>query len=500
MATDNDNMVKVKFAPNSPPEAFDLQKYNGKGGDGLIFFRKIGNEEKVVKLFFADVAGGNFRIDYDKVKRFGIEKKVPLLSHFDHKGIINPENLVYDEQDKVIGFSMSKAEGEDLATFFASSEWEKKKFTQKDACKIVDQMIEIMQSAHKQGALLIDPNGGAFLVDKNYNVSVIDVDSWQIDGFKATSVDKKIEDHSAPGQFNENTDWYSLACTSFELFTGVNPYEGKFEGFKTSKDWQKDPQYIALKGAAAKREFLATKELETFAERVQKGASVLSNGVKLKEDCHRSFKDTIPPHMLEYFKEVFENGYRGAIPLSTDVTWTRKRAEEESAAKQAVQEPTPAEPPVVAVENSANQAIDPAANDAQIPIVTPVPVVDVSTEGDKGESNPQPDTDKKDPAPKPTTTQTTTTQTTSTTNTPDKSDRNWTEGLISAAAFIGIGGVGLHQHNKNKQEAESNPDKPKESNMLFTGAITVALATAAVGIWDGLFNGGKIIQKVIGRG
>ncbi|MEI6729850.1 MAG: hypothetical protein WCL30_01200, partial [Pseudomonadota bacterium] len=118
---------------------------------------------------------------------------------------------------------------------------------------------------------------------------------------------------------------------------------------------------------------------------------------------------------------------------------------------------------------------------------------DIFEDGDTGKNDP----DKKapEPAPKPTAT-----QTTSTTNTPDKSDRNWTEGLISTAAFIGIGGAAVHNHIKNKQEAESNPDKPKENNMLFTGAITVALATAAVGIWDGLFNGGKLIQKVIGRG
>ena len=56
---------------------------------------------------------------------------------------------------------------------------------------------------------------------------IIDVDSYQTPGFPATAADGQRPGPPCRG-FSEETDWFSFAIVSFQMFAGIHPYRGNY--------------------------------------------------------------------------------------------------------------------------------------------------------------------------------------------------------------------------------------------------------------------------------
>jgi hypothetical protein len=245
-----------------------------QGGEGAIY-RK---DKHIIKLY----------LDPTKLSGSGQADKVRLLARtFTHPSIVAPQGLVFAKSGEAIGFYMPYVKGEALPPLFTNDR-DQRGFTNNSAIVLATKMHEIVEQAHTGKALMIDANELNWLADIR-NVSdptpyIIDVDSWQIDRFKASVIMPSIRDwHSQ--NFTNETDWFAWGIVTFNLLTGIHPYKGGLDGYKPG-------------------------ELE---RRMKENASVFHPDIRLNKAV-RDFS-LIPGPLLDWYQATFAQGVRTKPPL-----------------------------------------------------------------------------------------------------------------------------------------------------------------------------------------
>lgn len=224
------------------------------------------------------------------------KKMIPLakmdeLAVLTHPNIIRPQDVLLDEKDKAIGYTMRY-----LKDTFAFCQLFPKAFKDRyrirpDLClKLVRNLQDIIAHCHSAGILLVDVNELNFLVDDAFSeVYAIDCDSYKTKNFHGTALMDSVRDRHASGpgdkyMANENTDWFSFGVISFQLFIGIHPYRGKHPVLKSMDD------------------------------RMLKNVSVLNDAVSTPAVC-APFTD-IPQAYRDWYKAVFDMGKRLPPPDS----------------------------------------------------------------------------------------------------------------------------------------------------------------------------------------
>ncbi len=247
--------------------------YVTQGGEGAIY-RK---DKHIIKLY----------LDPKKMVRDGMTDKVRLLAKsLTHPSIVAPRGIVTGN-GQAIGYFMPYVAGEAYPKLFTNDGRAEVGFTEASVKHLARQMQEVITAAHSGGALLVDGNELNWLADVTDPLKpvpyAIDVDSWQIDRFKASVIMPSIRDWHSP-TITEATDWFAWGIVSFLLFTGIHPYRGTLPGYKPS-------------------------ELE---RRMRDNASVFNPGVRLNKTV-RDFS-TIPGPLRTWYEETFEGGLRNVPP------------------------------------------------------------------------------------------------------------------------------------------------------------------------------------------
>ncbi len=259
----------VKLGPN---------EHVATGGEGSVY-KLLPNT--MVKIY----------LNPKKMQDDGMVEKLKLLQTIKHPFIVAPQGLVY-ENNNPVGYYMNFEPGEPLARIFTTSYRQRENFTDKHSIQLVDGMHSVLQTAHANHALLVDANEFNWLVaktKKSVEPRSIDVDSWSIGKWKPSVIMPSIRDWHAHG-FTEQSDWFSFAVVSFQVFTGIHPYKGMLPGYSTN-------------------------EIE---RRMKENKSVFTNGVRLNNSV-RSF-DCIPDPLLAWYESVFQNGERSIPPLASDTS------------------------------------------------------------------------------------------------------------------------------------------------------------------------------------
>jgi hypothetical protein len=145
-------------------------------------------------------------------------------------------------------------------------------------------MQETISHIHNNKILVVYLNEMNFLSCKKFKeVYFIDVDSYQTQSHPATALMESVRDrHMKPGVFTQDTDWFSFAVVSFQVFIGIHPFKGK---------------HPTLKG---------------FDARMNSNTSVFNKEVNVPKSC-LSLK-VIPKNWRDWYKAVFEDGKRCAPP------------------------------------------------------------------------------------------------------------------------------------------------------------------------------------------
>lgn len=256
------------------------------GGEGSIY--RI--SDLVVKIY----------LDPKKMQQRGTPDKVRKLSALlKHPYIVTPLGLVVTANGNPVGHYLPYIEdppiGHPLSRVFTNDFYQSEGFTNKLASKLVERMRETVLFAHDHGALLIDPNElnwFALSVRQDPEPRIIDVDSWVLGQMPPTvAVMPSIRDWHAK-KFGHESDWFSWAVVTFQVYTGIHPYKGTLNGY-------------------------ARADME---RRMKDNASVFTSGVRL----NRAVRDfsCIPTPLLGWYEATFQKGerIRPPSPFDTGIT------------------------------------------------------------------------------------------------------------------------------------------------------------------------------------
>ncbi len=244
------------------------------GGEGSV--HRVG--DTVVKVY----------TDVGKMVRDGMADKIDLLRHIVHPTIVGPQGLARDQSGALVGYYMPWVEGEPLARLFVTTFRTRAGFGDREDLALVEGMRETVACAHANNATMVDANELNWLVRMQPGLPpaprVIDVDSWAIGRWPASVVMPSVRDWSAT-RFDDATDWFAWAVVTWQVWTGIHPYQGRAPGYKPG-------------------------ELE---RRMRDNVSVLSPDVRLPASVRDPSR--IPANLLSWYRAVFLDGQRVEPPV-----------------------------------------------------------------------------------------------------------------------------------------------------------------------------------------
>jgi len=212
--------------------------------------------------------------------------KIQELSVLTNPNIIKPKDLLYDNKNKEIGYSMRYVKDTySLCQLFTRSFRDRNHITPDMIFDLVKLLQNMIKEVHDKKILIVDLNELNFLLNNSFKeIFAIDVDSWQTKSFPAVAIMDNIRDRHSK-VFSELTDWFSFAVLSFNMFAGIGPYKGKHSSVKT------------------------------LDERMKQNLSVLNKDVRVPDTAYPF--SIVPEVYLKWYEAVFERGARLPPPEGT---------------------------------------------------------------------------------------------------------------------------------------------------------------------------------------
>ncbi|MBL8204646.1 MAG: serine/threonine protein kinase [Blastocatellia bacterium] len=217
--------------------------------------------------------------------------KLQELSALTQANIIRPLEMIYDQQNNTVGYTMRHVENAyALCQLFPKAFRQRTNLTPDVVLQLVQKLQAGVQHIHSKNILLVDLNEMNFLVAEDFSaLYFIDVDSYQTPSFPATALMESVRDRHAK-QFDERSDWFSFAVVSFQMFIGIHPYKGSH------------------------------KKLTTMDARMHANVSVLNPAVTVPAACLPF--DVIPTNWRDWYKAILEDGQRLPPPTEIQATIT----------------------------------------------------------------------------------------------------------------------------------------------------------------------------------
>ena len=229
---------------------------------------------------------------YADPQRMIPQAKILELSVLTHPHIVRPLDVLLDGRNRPIGYTMRHiSDAYALCQLFPKVFRNRMNLTPEMVFHLVRKLQDGVRHVHSKGILIVDLNEMNFLVSENFKeLFFIDVDSYQTPSFPATVLMESVRDRHAKA-FTVNTDWFSFAVVSFQMFVGIHPFKGTY------------PPLQNLPGNDQKLD-----------ARMRANISVLHEGVSVPATCLPF--TIVPPTYLDWFKAVFEEGKRLPPPES----------------------------------------------------------------------------------------------------------------------------------------------------------------------------------------
>lgn len=212
--------------------------------------------------------------------------KITELSGLSDPGIIKPEVVLLDvHKSTPVGYTMRFIKDAlPLCQIFTRAFREREGLDHNQMLKLIQRLQTLVEVTHKAGVLIVDLNEMNYLTNKVFDdIYAIDVDSYQTKSYPATAIMPSVRDWTVKGNdFTEGSDWFSFACVSYQMFTGIHPYKGKHPSIQGMED------------------------------RMKAGVSVFDPSVLLPKVVYPM--DVIPQGYKAWFKAVLQDGKRLAPP------------------------------------------------------------------------------------------------------------------------------------------------------------------------------------------
>lgn len=202
-----------------------------EGGEGKVY----GVKNQILKI-------------YTDLKKMIPYAKIQELAVLDRPNILIPKDILLTTKNQMVGFTMNYIKASTaLCKLFTNDFRNKNNIEAHTILKLVENIQETIVFIHDKNCLIVDGNEMNYIVDTNtFTVPYfIDVNSYQTPSFPATAIMPSIRDWHTKG-FNKNTDWFSFAVVSFQLFIGIHPFKGKHPNFKPGQLEERMKQNISV--------------------------------------------------------------------------------------------------------------------------------------------------------------------------------------------------------------------------------------------------------------
>jgi hypothetical protein len=286
--------MKVFIQGSATPIDLTQKDYLAQGGEGVVYVKG----KKAFKVY------------HDPTKMIP-QGKFKELSAIQDPNVIRPQELLMDAKNGVIGYTMPFIDGGyPLCQLFPKSFRDREGIQPGTIADLVTKMQRSIDNVHRSGVLIVDLNEMNFLTTKKFDqVYFIDADSYQTSHYPATAIMDSIRDWTVSGNhsWTELTDWYSFAILSFQLFTGIHPFRGKYHGPKVE----------------FKAKLATDPDDDTFAitrRRMLGNISIMHSDVGVPPSAYPL--SVIPHAYQKWYEDVFIHGRRLPPPGKVVVTVT----------------------------------------------------------------------------------------------------------------------------------------------------------------------------------
>ncbi len=183
-----------------------------EGGEGIIY--KF--QGKLIKVY------------KDSVNKNLKEQKIQeLMKSTLPKNIIKPLDIIYDNQNKFIGYLMDFVDNAEEIKKLSSKKFVlSNNITVKDISLLFCKVQEVVKMLHDNNIYISDFNDCNIIFDKQMAPYFIDVDSWSIGSYSCDVAMDSFLDPLFTGIFSERTDNYSFSILLFKSLTRVHPFGG----------------------------------------------------------------------------------------------------------------------------------------------------------------------------------------------------------------------------------------------------------------------------------
>jgi hypothetical protein len=238
------------------------QDYVADGGEGRIYAK----EHIVYKIYL-------------ERSQMIPEAKIAELAMLDRFNIIRPKDIILNENNDIIGFTMDRVNGLELCRLFNTVFLVSNNISPEMLLKLVEKMQETTQFIHDHGCLIVDGNEMNYLVDvKEFTLPYfIDVNSYQTPSFPATAINVLFKDPHAK-VFSTLTDWFTFGIVVCKLFVGIHPYKGNHPNYSKKDLWKRMQENVSifnpettLPVAARDFSYIPTAYYEWFVKIFEKG-------------------------------------------------------------------------------------------------------------------------------------------------------------------------------------------------------------------------------------
>ena len=219
------------FLPGSKIlERYQVLGELGKWGMGIVYRCQdtVSGIEFAVKTLAPELSSNGWEME-------GIREKFRLVHSLHHPNIANYNSLDRDPYTGNYFLIMEYVDGEDLRSFLRRAK--KENFFNEDlVVKLVQQLANALDYAHKQGILHRDIKPANIMITRDQQIKILDfglADQIHTSLTRGTMVSKESASGTIPYMSPEQwqsldleaaSDQYSLAATVYEIFSGHPPF------------------------------------------------------------------------------------------------------------------------------------------------------------------------------------------------------------------------------------------------------------------------------------
>ena len=278
--------MRVYVKGSASPIDLTQRNYIAQGGQGTMYARQ----------------GTGYKVYHDPKDMLPLGK-IQELQAISDPNVVRPQNVLVDKDGNPIGYTTKFVDDAyTLCQLFPRVFRERQGLTHDGMKELIRKMRASLDNVHRANVLVVDANEMNFLVDKGFgDVFCIDTDSYQTPHYPATAIMDSIRDWTVKhNDWTVNSDWYSFAIVSFQMFVGIHPFKGRYKGTKAEFKTKLPTDDPNDSFAVTRRRMLA-------------GVSVMSPDVGVPDAAYDL--GVIPKGYRAWYEALFVQGKRCAPPV-----------------------------------------------------------------------------------------------------------------------------------------------------------------------------------------